>query len=198
MTMTFRIPALALAAAAALALSACATGPAVTSRADTSVNFAGYRSFAFAEPLGTDRNGYQTVVSQVLKASARRELEARGLVYDAAAPQLIVNFNAALADKLRVTTTSTPTMAMGGYYGRGYYGYRGGMYTAWPLYQDQTNVTQYKEGTLNIDVADTGKKQLVWEGVVAGSVGSKAQQNLEATLDDAVTKAFARFPVARR
>ena len=69
-------------------------------------------------------------------------------------PQLLVNFNARLDDKMKVSTTSTPTMTMGVGMGRGYYGYRGGMYGTWPMYQDQTTVSQYKEGTLNIDIVD--------------------------------------------
>ena len=189
---TKTLPALVL----ALAVAGCAaSGPQVRAVSDKSTNFSQYRSFAFASPLGTDQGGYQSVVSQNLKAATQRQLEARGIRYDAANPQLIVNFNAKLADKLKTSTTSTPTMTMGMGYGAGYYGYRGGMYTTWPLYQDQTTVTQYKEGTLNIDVADVARKQLVWEGVVVGTVTQKTFDNIEASLDRAVGAAFAKFPV---
>lgn len=187
----------AVAAVALLSLSACASGPDVRAMSDTSVNFGQYQTFGFASPLGTDQGGYQSIVSQYLKAATTRELQARGLRYDAANPQLIVNFNASLADKLRTSTTSTPTMGVGAYGGRGYYGYRTGLYNTWPLYQDQTTVTQYKEGTLNIDVADAARKQLVWEGVVTDSVTTKMVNNLEPALNAAVASAFAKFPVAK-
>ena len=170
---------------------------------DSSVDFRQYQTFGFAIPPGTDQGGYQSIVSQYLKAATKREMEARGLRYGASNPQLIVNFSAQLNDKLRATTTPAPTMGIGmgggmggGYGGRGYYGYRTGMYSTWPLYQDQTTTTQYKEGTLNIDVADAARKQLVWEGVVTESVTQKSLNNLEATIDTAVTSAFAKFPLS--
>jgi hypothetical protein len=79
--------------------------------------------------------------------------------------------------------------------GRGYYGYRAGMYSAWPAYADQTTVTQYKEGTLNIDVVDVARKQLVWEGVVTESVTQKTLDNIQLAIDTAVAAAFAKYPI---
>ena len=104
-----------------------------------------------------------------------------------------MDFNAALNDKLRVTTV--PTMTVGVGVGRGYYGYRAGMYSAWPLYADQTMVTQYSEGTLNIDVVDAVHKQLVWEGVVTDSVTQEMLDDVKAAVDAAVAAAFAKYPI---
>lgn len=178
--------------AVVLALSGCASGPEVRADYDRSANFSSYKTFAFASPLGTDRNGYQSVISQHLKAATKLELEARGMKQVTDSPQLLINFNASLSDKLAVH--STPTMSVG--MTRGYYGYRGGMYSAWPMYADQTTVTQYKEGTLNIDVVDAARKQLVWEGVVTDSVDQKMMDNVEAAINVAVKAAFAKYPVA--
>lgn len=189
--MTMRAIWVALAAAPLLALAACASGPDVRALSDPAANFSQYQTFGFIEPLGTDRAGYQSVVSQQLVASTRRELEARGLTYAPANPQLLVNFNAALNDKMRVT--SVPEPMMGGY---GYYGYRRGFYNPWPLYADRTEVTQYREGTLTIDVVDAARKQMLWEGTVTKSVTAKDAQNLNAALDAAVVAAFGKFPVA--
>lgn len=183
---------LALAAAPLLALAACASGPDVRALSDPSANFTQYQTFGFAEPLGTDRSGYQSIVSQQLKAASRRELEARGMRYEPTSPQLLVNFNAQLDDKMRVTTTPEPMMAPG------YYGYRRGFYQPWPMYAERTDVTQYKEGTLTIDLIDAGRKQLVWEATVTKSITSKDTQNVGAALDSAVTAAFAKFPIAPR
>lgn len=180
----------ALVAAVALAgLSACASGPQVRALSDPSANFAQYQTFGFIVPLGTDSRGYQSVVSQQLKAATRREMEARGYRYSAENPQLLVNFSAALNDKMRVTTTPEP------FYGS-YYGYRRGFYQPWPLYEDRTTISQYQEGTLTIDVIDAERKQLVWEGTVSKSVTSKDMANVGDALDAAVTAAFAKFPMA--
>ena len=66
---------------ATLAIVACATqGAKIRSNRDAAVDFSQYRSFAFVSPLGTDRANYESLVSRALKAAARQELEARGLV----------------------------------------------------------------------------------------------------------------------
>ena len=91
--------------------------------------------------------------------------------------------------KLRITTM--PTAGMGG----GYYGYRAGMYAPWPMYYDQTTVTPYTEGTLNIDVIDAARKQLVWEGVVTDSVTQKTLDNLATAINAAVAAAFEKYPI---
>ena len=179
------------AAAGLLALGGCASGPDVRVDYDRTADFTAYKTFGFASPLGTDRGGYQSVVSQHLKAATQREMQARGMRLDPAAPQLLVNFSAALSDKLRVART--PTVSMG----LGYYGYRGGLFSVWPLYADQTSVSQYREGTLNIDVVDAARKQLVWEGVVTDSVTQQMQDDVPGAVDAAVTAAFARSPVPR-
>ncbi len=179
-------------ASALLALAACASSPNVRTVADPSLNLAQYRTFGFAEPFGTDRQGYQTLVSSQLKASTRREMEARGFAYADSSPDLLINFGATLEDKMRVSQYAEPTMAV---MPRGYYGYRRGYYQPWPQYSERTEVTQYKEGTLTIDLVDAARKQLVWEGTVTKSL--QASSDLSATLDKAVVAAMAKLPTAR-
>ena len=175
-------------------------GPKASANADSSVDLRQFQTFGWANPIGTDQNGYQSILSQNLKASTQRQLEARGLRFVEANPQLLVNFNARLDDKMKVTNVPTPTMAMGvgmggvGY-GRGYYGYRGGMYGTYPMYQDQTTVSQYKEGTLNIDIVDVSRKQLVWEAVVTDTITQKKRDNMQKTVDDYMKAAFKKFPI---
>ncbi|WP_310388225.1 DUF4136 domain-containing protein [Roseateles sp.] len=185
----FFVPLLALTlAVGSVSLSGCASGPQVQVEMDRSADFSQYKTFAFVSPLGTDRSGYQTLVSGQLKASAQRELEARGLRFDAAAPQLLINFNASLNEKLRASPGSS--------YGIGYYGYRGGLYAPWPYYRDMNSVSQYTEGTLNIDVVDAARKQMVWESVVTGSVPEHLSAGqAEAAINRALAAAFVKFPV---
>lgn len=181
-------------AASLLALAGCATGPDVHVNFDRTADFTQYKTFGFASPLGTDRGGYQSIVSQRLKAATQREMEARSMRLDASAPQLLVNFSGALNEKLRVTTTPSMDIGMGMGFGGGYYGYRGGMYSTWPLYADETTVRPYTEGTLNIDVVDASRKQLVWEGVVTGTVTQTNLDNVQPVIDAAVKVAFAKYP----
>jgi starvation-inducible outer membrane lipoprotein len=173
-------------------LAGCASGPKIRSNTDPQANLSSYRTYGFVEPLGTDRTGYSTIVSGQLKSAARRELDARGYTYAQDNPQLLVNFNAKLDDKLRVDSTPTASVAMG----RGYYGYRGGFYSAWPAYE--TSVDQYTEGTLNVDVVDAAQKRLLWEGVAVGRVTEKTRENLGAAIDSTVAEIFKKFPATAR
>jgi len=60
-----------------LLISACASGPQVKSDYDHNADFAAYRTFAFMQPLGTDRAGYTTLLTQRLKTLARLQMEQR-------------------------------------------------------------------------------------------------------------------------
>ncbi|HEY6510339.1 MAG TPA: DUF4136 domain-containing protein [Burkholderiaceae bacterium] len=177
-----------LCGAGLLWLAGCASGPNVRTNVDPTADFAQYKTFGFANPLGTDRTGYRSIVSQHLMDATQRELEARGLRRVEGSPQLLVNFNARLSDKLQVTPSMAPMV------GGGYYGYRRGFYGAWPMYETNT-VTQYTEGTLNIDLVDAARKQLVWEGVVTDTVTQSDLAAVQPALYAAVAAAFAKYPV---
>ena len=174
---------------AVLALVGCASAPTVRAMFEPSTNFAQYKSFGFMSPLDTDRTGYRSIVSQQLMAATQRELEARGMTRVEASPQLLVNFSANLSEKLQVTSMPGPTVVSGRY------GYRRGVYSTWPAYE-QTTVTQYTQGTLTIDIVDAARKQLVWEGVVTDSVTQKDLDDIPTAIKAAVAAAFTKYPVA--
>lgn len=180
-------------AGAALLAAGCATGPQIRTERDKTVDLSLYRTFGFANPLGTDREGYQTIVSQHLKAATQRELEARGLRLVEDSPQLLVNFSGRLNDRLLATTMPSTGIMIGA--GTGYYRYRTGFYTTWPLYHPETYVDSYQEGTLNIDLIDAARKQMVWEGVAVDRVTEKTMDNLKPAIDEAVKAIFAKYPV---
>lgn len=175
-------------------LAACASAPTVNVRQDSATDFSGFRTFGFLEPLGTDRQGYQTIVSQTLRQAATREMLARGYRYDPQAPQLLINFGAELNDRMRVNTSTRPTTSMGMH--RSPFSHRGGFYGTWPMYTQTTTVTQYQEGAISIDVVDAGRRQLIWESVVSSRMTNRTREDVPAALDEAVTLAFARFPMA--
>lgn len=169
---------------AAAALVGCATGPKISADYDRTVNFAAYRSFGFYQPLGTDQAGYESLITQTLKSAVRQEMEARGYAYTETGPDLLINFNARLAQQTQVSQTPTPM----------YYGYRRGFYGGWGGYGYETRVDQYVEGTLNIDIVDAQRKQLVWEGVAVGRVTRKTQEERQAAIRAAVAEIFAKYP----
>jgi hypothetical protein len=76
------------------ALAACAKGPDISADFDHSADFSSYKTFGYASPLGTEVDGYSTVITQALKAATRREMEARGYRLAESDPDLLVNFSA--------------------------------------------------------------------------------------------------------
>ena len=170
-----------------LALAACASGPRIASQSDPGADFSRYRSFAFYTPLALEQNGYTTITSNRIRAAVRAQMEARGYVFDEADPDLWVNLNAYLQDKTRVTTMPEVDYDY-------YYSYRARGYVAVPYWRDRTDVRQYTEGTLNVDLVDARRKQLVWEGIAVGTVGRADAQRRGEQIDTAVAAIFAAYP----
>lgn len=169
-------------------LTACASSPNTFANADPTVDFSQYKTFGFFETLSTDKAQYQSLVSNFLMVAVAQELDMRGLTYDEVNPQLRVNFYINTQEKIK--SRSVPTA------GGGYYGYRDPFYDPWGGYGGyETRVTQYTEGTLNIDVVDAATKTLVWEGSVAGKLTDKDIRNMEQTVDEAVAAVMDSFPI---
>jgi len=173
-----------------LLVTGCASGPTIRSNSDASVDFSSFRTFGFFEPLATDREGFQSLISQQLVTSAERELVARGLQRTDTNPDLLINFSANLDQRLRVRQSpATPTGGMNRH--------RGGFYNTWPTYQ-QTEIRQYTQGTLGIDVVDAARRQLVWEGFAMSRVTQRTTENIGPVLDEAVIEIFRDFPLPPR
>ena len=166
-------------------LAACAAGPTVKGDYDHQADFAQYRTFGFMTPLGTDRAGYSTLLTERLKNATRSQMEMRGYTYSASSPDLLVNFGAKMQQKTQVT----PAAPMGPYYG-----YRAGFYGGWPGYGWGEDVYQYTEGTLNIDLVDARRRQLVWEGVAVGEVQDPDSTGSPQKVDQVVAEIFAKYP----
>jgi hypothetical protein len=180
-----------LVVAASLMVASCST-PKINTRAqsDPSVNLASYKTWGFVAEPGTNRGGYSTPITTYFKTAITREMNSRGYTYTEDSPELLINFNTNA--KEQVDIRSTPSMS----YGYGYYGYRGGMYAAGPMYGGtDVSTVRYKQGTANIDVVDAAKKQLVWEGVAEGKITDTMMKNPQATIDGVILDMFANYPV---
>jgi hypothetical protein len=178
----------ALCALGFLALAGCASTPNTFSQSDPTADFASYQTYAFYDEPATDNAQYESLVTNFLKVSVAQQLDARGMTYDPADPDVVVNFF--LNTKEKVRSRQVPTMS-------GYYGWRDPFYDPWPGYAYETRIDQYTEGTLNIDVADVAQKKLVWEGSVVGRITDDFVRNLERGLDEAVAAIFENYPVER-
>jgi hypothetical protein len=181
---------LALCAVALAALAGCATtsGPDIHVNSAPDANFTSYGTFGFPDQTGTDRGGYSTLVTSYFKAAVRDQMEQRGYHYVDENPDLLVNFYAKVHERTEVRQDPSVSAAYG------YYGYRYGLYSAWPLYDDSVRTVTYPVGTANIDVVDAHKKQMIWEGVAQGVVSDEDMDHPKESISRVVTQLFARYP----
>lgn len=170
------------------AVASGCSGSNIRSDYDPTVNFGDYKTYNFFVDAGPEDTNYQSFFSKYMIAAISREMESRGYAR-AENPDLLVNFNAILQEKTQVRTTPSPMVG-------GYYGYRGGFYDPWMGYGygSETHVSQYTEGTFNIDLVDARRKKLVWEAVGTGRVSQKALEELEERVNEGVPKFFATYP----
>jgi hypothetical protein len=170
----------------------CSSGPSVIGDYDDGADFGSFQTWDFIEDAGPDYDGYESLFSQYMTEAITLEMNKRGYT-QSSNPDIFLNFNAYVQDKTKVTqsTAMGPPMGMGGYYG-----YRGGYYGSWGGYGygTETRVSQYTEGTFNIDIIDAKKMQLVWEAVVVGKITDKHRENLKQVVMDGVPEFFAHYP----
>ncbi len=172
--------------ASAMLLAGCASGPKLYTNEDPAADFSSYRTYAFEPVLGTDRPGYTSLLSQYIKTAVQREMDVRGYTLTEDSPDLYINFYIHTKEKIR--TTQTPTTGA-------YYGYRRGYYGTWGGYTGyETQVTQYTEGTFNLDLIESRRDQLVWEGTMVGRIKEDSMENLRPRVDKAVATMFEQYP----
>jgi len=170
-------------------LAACSNAPIVRSDYDPRADFASYRTFAFMEPLGTDRAGYTTLLTERLKRAAALQMESRGYALDEKNPDLLINFQTNVQSLTEYV--GPPPIMWGGGFG---YGYGAGFYGGWPGFMFGPDVVQYNEGTMKVDLVDTKRKQMVWEGVGTSVIGNAQQTASDAMVQNMMSSIFARYP----
>jgi hypothetical protein len=174
--------------AVALLAGCAAMRPDIRTDFDRSADFSSFESYGFPDELGTDRAGYSTLITTHFRQAVDREMQSRGYRYTEADPDLLVNF---FANVRHVTTVRSRPNVWVGY---GYYGYRYGMYSAWPLYADNVDTVHYKVGTANIDIVDAERNQLIWEGVAEGRLTREVMENPRPAIESVVAELFSRYP----
>ena len=148
---------------------------------DPAVDFTKYKTYTWmevAEPEKQRPRGMSELVEKRIVAAVDENLARKGYTKQATGPtDFVVNFMATTQEKIDFTSYYT---------GWGYYGWYGG---------SQVVADQYTEGTLIIDIFDTGTKGLAWRGTGTGTVdpGASAEsRNLR--IQEAVAGIFQRFP----
>ena len=164
-------------AAASLALLLGPSGCTTTSRVgvtndfDHAVNFRAYKTWAWypqqpSDTEGGPAKGYESFLDKRLRAAVTTEMTQKGLTEVDKAPDIYVAYSARVEDKQQVSPYYN---GMGYPYGYGY-GYYGRNYSP---------VTQYKAGTVVIDVIDARRKELAWRGTGQAQVNQNSIDETE-------------------
>jgi len=174
----------------AVLLASCASGPDIKSDYDHTVDFSQYKTYNFFSPMGIENPNYSSIYGSIFRDAIGKEMESRGYV-KSDNPDLLINVSGRLQDKTKVTTTSDP------YMGGGYYGYRRAYYDPWGGYGygTTTHVSNYTEGTVNVDMVDRAAKRMVWEGVAVGRVDEKkSNEERRQGIYAGIQEMFAGYP----
>jgi len=179
-----------LLAGAAVVLASCASKPTIESDYDPTIDFSQYRTYNFFNPMGIENPSYSSIYGSIFRDAIGKEMESRGYT-QSDNPDLMINVSGRLQDKTKVTTTSDP------YMGGGYYGYRRGHYGTWGGYGygTTTHVSNYTEGTVNVDMVDRAMKRMVWEGVAVGRINEKkTNEERRQGIYAGIQEMFAAYP----
>lgn len=165
----------------------CVSTPRVAVIRDPEADFDRYTTFGFYQPLGTDREGGTgTMLSRTLRNATRAELESLGYRFDQDNADLRVNFFVETREVIRGQRGPSFTVGYGVYHRH---------YGVWTGYD--TDIRQHTESTLHVDVVDTGRDQLVWEGISTERLRDHDLAFEPDNLESSVARIFADFPPRR-
>ena len=155
---------------------------------DPDVEFDGYETYMWYAGKMPDDDALSAnpLVKKRVAEGVEKALQAKGYkIGTEDAYDFVVIIHAGINEKTEITN-----------YGYGGYGY--GRYGAgWGGYggYGQTDVYQYDETTLVIDIVDAKLKELAWRGTVTGVVKEyKNQEEQQANIDKVVTRMLDDFP----
>ena len=156
---------------------------------DESVSFRGYKHYMWYAGKMPDDDvlSANPLVKKRVAVGVDKALAERGFTIGTEEDfDFVVLIHAGNREKMQVTNYGG--YGMGGY-GRGWGGYGGGGYGG------GTDVYQYDETTLVIDMYDADKKEMVWRGSVTGVVKDNPnQEEQQKNIDKVVTKILEEFP----
>lgn len=168
-------------------LSGCVSEPRVAVISDPAADISGFETFGFLGALGTDReDGTRTLLSRTLINATTRVLESLGYRFKEGGADLTINFFVETREVIQ--GRSGPSVAVR-------YGWYHRHYGVWTDYE--TDIRQHTESTLHVDVVDTGREQLVWEGISIERLKEHDLAFESENVESSVARIFAGFPRRR-
>ncbi|WP_242926054.1 DUF4136 domain-containing protein [Pontibacter vulgaris] len=161
----------------------------VQSSFNRSADFKQYKTFAWypAEAANNLRTGYDPEVDRRVKTAVEAAFVKKGILPDAANPDILIAFDVALEEKQAENADLAPGFGYGYSY---WYGYRF-KYDVNGV-PNSKSITQYPTGTLIIDLVNPKTNELVWRGVAEGEI--EADQTDERDIRGSVSKILSQYP----
>jgi len=168
-----------------LLAASCKPALKVSSDYDRSANFSQYKTFTLYY-LVTNRHVSELNEERIWN-SLRAEMIKKGYREDNRNPDLVVNAVSVVKNRKAVSANSSAYGYGGAYRPYRYWG--GGMVSGTTTFQ----TSNYKEGSLMIDVVDARKDRLVWQGT-GNAEFEKQPKNPDVAISNAVNKILSSFP----
>jgi hypothetical protein len=166
--------------------TSCSTVKVVTDH-DKNADFTKYQTYSF---LGW-QDGTDALLNEFdkkrLRDAFKAEFDARGLKYVETGGDMDISLYIVLNQKTSISAYTD-------YYGSLGYGYY--RYGGWGMGHARTTYTEYEytEGTLVMDVFDSGTKNQIWQAVATGTVEENPARR-DKTIPKSVNALMSKFPV---
>ncbi|MBT8318435.1 MAG: DUF4136 domain-containing protein [Lutibacter sp.] len=146
---------------------------------DSTIDFTKYKTFAFYKK-GIDKVEISDLDKRRILKAVESELLALGFT-KSEQPDVLVNIFTKSREKIDI------------------YNNNNNMFFGWhPWYYGPnfgTQISQYTEGTLFIDLIDANKKELAWQGIGSGALSSaRNMAKKEERIKEFVTEIMAKYP----
>jgi len=184
-----------LAVLSLVVLSGCASTFEASYDHDSANDFSKYQSFAWISKnpmkVGKGVNVANPLLEPRISSALEKALGAKGYKYviEPKDADFVVSFTIGSREEIKVD--SYPSMSAG--YGAAYPGHWGWGRTYYGV-GAETQVRQYTEGMLAVDIFDVKDRRPVWHGVATKRINDSDRDNLEATIQAAVDAILTGFP----
>lgn len=169
-----------------IVLSSCSSVR-VAADYDRETNFNNYKTFAFFKP-GIDKAEINDIDKRRILRAIEAELMAKGYT-KSENPDMLVSIFTKSNQRVDVYNNAW------GYGAWGWGGYGGwGWRSGWHGNQVSTST----EGTLFIDLINTKKKELIWQGSGTGNLNTSNVEKKEARIKEFVTQMLLKFPPEKK
>jgi hypothetical protein len=175
-----------------LLLASSAFAQDVSYNFDSTADFSKYKTYRWEKhPQSTDIN---EITLNQLSEAFDAELARKGLVKTGSGkPDLVIVYQAAVKQEKEVNSYTTG-WGYGAGWGGGYYG--GGMGGS---SSTQTIVSTISIGSLNLDIYDANKKNLIWRGIASKTLDVKAKPEKQSkNIAKAAAKLLKNYPPKKK